>query len=115
MGKPVKTQNEAVDVRTAGLGKKYLELIAARQRAKQQRDQAEADIKDFNSEIIALQAESGFKTVLTPDWRITLTSGTNTSISREKLLEKGVAVKIIEFATKRTTYETLTITAVKEN
>jgi len=115
MGKPVKTQNEAVDVRTAGLNKKYLDLVAARQEAKAAKDAAEAEIKDLNQKIMDMQVESGYKTVLTPDWRITLTSGTNTSISREKLLEKGVAVKIIEFATKRTTYETLTITAVKEN
>jgi len=114
MNKNSKLGDDPVDVRTAGLGNRYLNLVTKRQLAKERRDAAEAEIKSLNYDIIALQAESGYKTIVTPDWRVTLTSGTNTSISREKLLEKGVAVKVIEFATKRTTYETLTITAVKD-
>jgi hypothetical protein len=70
-------------------------------------------IKDLNAKIMELQATCGYKTVLTPDWRVTLVSGTHTTISKERLLEQGVSVKIIDKATKKTTYETVAVTANK--
>jgi hypothetical protein len=110
---PTEPTDEPVDVRTAGLDNKYMKLVDRIQELKLARDEAEAGIKELKSQIMELQAVTGYKTVLTPDWRVTLTSGTNVTISKEKLLEQGVSVKIIEKATRKTAYETLTITANK--
>lgn len=105
--------NEPVDVRAAGLDKKFVGLVALRQKFKQEINEAEARVKEINTEILASLTECGYKTVLTPDWRVTFVEGVHTQISKERLLEQGVSVKVIEKATKRTTYETVTITANK--
>lgn len=105
--------NEPVDVRQAGLDRKFVGLVALRQKFKQEINEAEARVKELNAEILASLTECGYKTVLTPDWRVTFVEGVHTQISKERLLEQGVSVKIIEKATKRTTYETCTITPIK--
>lgn len=104
---------DPVDVRTAGLHKEYLTLLGDMQEYKARRDEAEAEIKTIKVKLLNMQAKSGYKTVLTPDWRVTLTQGTNTTISKERLLELGVPVNTILRATKSTTYETLTVTSNK--
>lgn len=108
-----KKYDEPVDVRDAGLGEKYLTLVSDRQYWTGVKAQAEQEIKDRNATIMELQATSGFKTVVTPDWRVTLVQGVNRTISKEKLLELGVKASVIKRATKETTYETVTITANK--
>lgn len=108
-----KNYDEPVDVRAAGLDQKFINLVAKRQRTKEEISELEAEVKKQNSEILNLLTECGYKTVLTPDWRVTFTQGTHTQISKERLLEQGVSVKVIAKATKTTTYETVTVTAVK--
>jgi|SRR6267142_837055 len=105
--------HEPVDVRHAGLDKKFINMVAQRQACKAEMERLEKEVKDYNVEILAQLTKSGYKTVLTPDWRVTFTQGTHTQISKERLLECGVSVKIIEKATKKTTYETVTVTANK--
>lgn len=110
------TTDEPVDVRQAFKpthAKEFLQLVAERQKI-------DASIKDLEKEkrlrtdaLVALLAESGHKTVLTPEWRVTFTQGTHTTLSKERLLEQGVSAKIIEKATKSTTYETCTVTAIR--
>lgn len=108
-----KNYDEPVDVRAAGLDKKFVGLVALRQKFDAEIKEAEARKKELNVEILNLLTECGYKTVLTPDWRVTFTQGTHTQISKERLLEQGVSVKVIAKATKTTTYETVTVTAVK--
>lgn len=111
---PTFDPDKPVDHREAGLGKDFLALVARRQNLKMTRDKIEADLKDLSQKLTIMVAESGHKTIVTPDWRVTFTQGTNRSISKEKLLEQGVSVKIIEKATKETTYETVTVTAANK-
>jgi Zn-dependent oligopeptidase len=105
--------DEPVDARTAGLTNEFLNLVARRQKVAMRIAQDEAEKKRLSEELTAMVANTGYKTVLTPDWRVTFVSGTHTSINKEKLLEQGVSVKIIQKATKIKTYETVTVTAVK--
>ncbi len=117
---PQQQDAEIVDIRQSGLGADYLKTLAKVQELKSVRDKAELEIKGpdkksgLQGKLLEMQAKTGYKTVLTPDWRVTITSSVNVSISKEKLLELGVPVKTIEKATKRTPYETLTVTAIKD-
>lgn len=106
-----KNYDEPIDCREAGLGKPFLGMVAERQAVTAQIAELEAAKKSLSEDITAALAETGYKTVLTPDFRVTFTQGSNRTISKQRLLELGVAAKTIDKATKITTYETVTVTA----
>jgi hypothetical protein len=94
-------------------GKNFLKLVAKRQEWKEARDKADEELRDLNMKIMELQAIEGYKTIVTPDWQITLTDGCSVTISKERLVELGVPAATVESATKRTPYQTVTVTKKK--
>lgn len=72
------------------------------------------EMDELSAEIGTMLAESGEKSLMCDDFRVTLTDGSNSSISKERLLELGVPATTILAATKKTTYTSVTITRVGE-
>lgn len=111
------SEQDQVKVKTyreAGLTVKFANLVVKRQEANKRKTEAEAEVKALSTDILEMLSVSGEKTVLTDNWRVTFTPGCNVTINKLKLLEQGVSVKIIEKATIRKDYETVTITPLKE-
>lgn len=111
------SEQDQVKVKTyreAGLTVAFANLVVKRQAANDRKKELEEEIKALSAGILELLSVSGEKTVLTDNWRVTFTPGCNVTINKLKLLEQGVSVKIIEKATVRKDYETVTITPLKE-
>jgi len=110
---PTDNDDQVVDFRASGLSKTFLKLLAERQEYSQIKRNAEAEEKKRSQTLCTMLAEAGHKTVVTPDWRVTFVEGVHTQISKQKLLDQGVSVKVIQKATTRTTYETVNVTVNK--
>jgi hypothetical protein len=103
---------EAVEFRAAGLGKDFANKALKLHGMLAQQKQLEADIRDLRPKLAEMIAETGHKAVRCGDMRLTFYQGTNSSISKQRLLELGVPVKTIKKATKVTTYETVQVTEI---
>lgn len=67
---------------------------------------AKARKTELTELILPLMTAVGAKSVTDGDkWTVVKSRGTNVTIKKERLLEKGVSVDIIEFATVKTPYD----------
>jgi len=98
----------------AGLDEEWLKKLEERQEWVAEKEAAESAVKHLNGVLGEAIAQTGNKTVTTEKWRVTVTEGASVTIDKKKLLELGVGAEIIEAATKRKTYQTLTVTGIKQ-
>jgi hypothetical protein len=106
-------KNGAVNFIEAGLGKKWANMVLRRQSMKSELADLEKNVKELNGKIGEELAATGYKSAICDEWRVTIVDGKNVSISKERLLDLGVAASVIEQATKITVYTTIQITENK--
>jgi hypothetical protein len=99
------TKVDAVpDYKRAKLGSRFRAAVKVRQEIKETISKLEtklgtAENPGINQEIELALAEKDLRVVRCEDWTVTLCEGSNTSLSKEKLLEAGVPVEVLEAAT----------------
>jgi hypothetical protein len=102
-------KQEYKDYRAAKFSGRFAGKVAALFETIQQRKSLEDKEKEIRSEVKEDMAEKGEKAVLCNGIRVTYVDSCSTNISKQKLLEAGVSVAVIERATVRTPYSTIQV------
>ena len=114
MSKPTEV-TRAKDYKEARLSAKFASLVQDTFEKSVQQKALEEECKENRKTLAEILADKGEKSVSCNGLRVTYVPGSNVTISKEKLLELGVPVAIIEKATVRKSYETVQITREKED
>lgn len=93
--------------------RKFNKLVEELRAANEVKSQAEAESKRLNKELQTLWADCEAKTVLDGGCKVTLVSSSNSHISKERLVEAGVPVSVIQLATKVVEYQFVKVTETK--
>jgi len=72
-------------------------------------------ITDIEGGKMVVDTSEGFAPNQYPKYTLTLSPGSNSTIKREKLLERGVGPDVIDYATSRTGYTQIRVQETKEN
>lgn len=102
-----KTVHEVTDLKNQEARKRLPSLCAQYREYAQEKGAIEAAMKSIKSDIDAIAKKARIvSTVGGEGWMLSRTTSTRKSLSREKLLEKGVGMDLIEAATveKRSTF-----------
>lgn len=104
----------AKDLRDTGINaQRFIRLLSRRQQASEEKKILETSLSELNEEIKSWMLDAGEKAVVADDWRVTVVQSTQSTISKERLLELGVSAKIITKATKTTPKEYIQVTEAK--
>lgn len=105
---------QAKDLRDTEIdSQRFIRLLSKRQQASEEKKELEATLAELNEEIKSWMLDAGEKAVVADDWRVTVVQSTQSTISKERLLELGVSAKIITKATKTTPKEYIQVTEAK--
>jgi hypothetical protein len=92
---------------------RFIGLVGDLRQVNEMKKEAEAESKRINDELQLMWADVEHKTVTDTGTKITLVSSSNSSISKEKLVELGVPAETVLAATKVTPYQYVLVTVPK--
>lgn len=93
--------------------RKFAQLVGELRAANEVKKQAEDESRRLNKELQSMWADVEAKTVVEDGCKVTLVSSSNSTISKEKLLEAGVLASIIRDCTNTVNYQFVKVTEAK--